>query len=197
MEKSTARIEGHALVDHGPPIDLRVCDDGGLRLGRLLSCCCSGGDRPEETVSTRTYVNGEYLLPGSRIRRRRLAVDQWIGASSIYRITECSAQTAQELQKVVVDIIERAAAPQIEAPPDASEDPTQVNVERLYTKLTGLLDLSEYDEGVRDSLGWVLRREPRPQLDVDEEKPDSMENEAEDIMDDLINAEQTSEYTGF
>jgi len=190
MEKNTARIEGHALVEimgHQSTSGYVTTEAFGSAVFFHVVAPEEAG--PEETVSTRTYLNGEYLLPGSRIRRRRLAVNQWIGESSIYRITMCSAQTAQEHQKVVVEIVERAAAPQLEASPDASEAPTQINVELLYTQLTGLLGLSEYDEGVKDALGWVLRREPRPQLDVDKEEPDP--------MDDLLNAEQPSEYTGF
>lgn len=152
---------------------------------------------PVETVATSTYVNGEHLLPGSKIQRKRAAVDKRVGAAAIYCITACSAQEAQERQPVITEIIERAAAAQLEAP-DAAEKPTQINVELLYTNLTGNIDLSDYDEGVKDALGWVLRREPRPQLDVDEDPPDAMADEAEGEMDDLIAAADTEEeYTGF
>lgn len=122
---------------------------------------------PEETLTTRTYVNGEYLLPGSKIRRKRLGVDELIGSASVYRMRMCSAQTAQEHQKLVTEILERAEVPQLEAP-DASEKASKINVELLYDKLhNDQLDLSDYDQGVVDALGWVLEREPRPQLDVD------------------------------
>lgn len=152
---------------------------------------------PVEIVATRTYVNGEYLLPGSKIQRKRAAVDKRVGIPAVYCVTACSAQEAQESRPVITEIIERATAPQLEAP-DAAETPTQVNVELLYAKLTGLLDLSDYDQGVQNALGWVLRKEPRPQLDVDEDPPDPTADEAEDQMDDLIAAAGSEEeYTGF
>lgn len=169
MELSTAKFEGHAIVEiMGHQVVAGFVTTKAFGATVFFHVVAPEEIGPEETIATRTHVNNEYLLPGSKIRRKRLAVDQYVSSTSIYRLTACSAQTAQEQQPVITEILERAAAPQLEAP-DASQAPTQFNVELLYTKLIGLLGLTEHDEGVRDALGWVLRREPRPLLDIDEE----------------------------
>lgn len=73
-------------------------------------------DDVEQTITERTWIGGEYLEPGSKIRVTVARVEQWVGAQSVYRLTACDEATVLARQPRSVEVLERAARAQLPAP---------------------------------------------------------------------------------
>lgn len=132
-------------------------------------------DPVEEVLTERGWFGGHgYLEAGSVIRRSRKQAETQVGANSIYRLTRCTEQQANESQPVDVEVVHKAGVKAIEAP-DAQTPPTKANVEQLYTALQDDPH-GDYDSGVRDALGWLLGKEPRPMCDSDPDSDSGEEN---------------------
>jgi hypothetical protein len=74
----------------------------------MLHVILPGETGQEETLMERRWLEGEYLYPGSVIRTDRLAVDEWVGAGSIYRLRPCSEAAALSRQPRKIEILSRA-----------------------------------------------------------------------------------------
>lgn len=72
---------------------------------------------PREFVLDREqWIAHRVLQAGSRIRRTYQAVEQLVGAGSVYRITPCSEEEARRFQSFDDEILEAVtAAPQLTA----------------------------------------------------------------------------------
>lgn len=70
----------HVTLDAGEPVDVTLPGDG--------------------------FVNGQWLLAGSRIRRQGLAVDRYVGAGSVYQLTPMTEAEVRRFQPTVDEILE-------------------------------------------------------------------------------------------
>lgn len=80
----------------------------------------------EAAGEARQWVDTEYLEAGSRVRVSRPKVEQFVAASSLYRLTPCTQADAVTQQPRVVDVVFRAERPKALA---AVESPDDDNVE--------------------------------------------------------------------
>lgn len=65
----------------------------------------------EVEIPTRQWIETEYLEAGSRVRISRPKVEQFVAASSLYRLTPCTQADAVTQQPRVVEVVFRAERP--------------------------------------------------------------------------------------
>jgi len=80
----------------------------------------------EIEIPTRQWIDTEYLEAGSRVRISRPKVEQFVAASSLYRLTPCAQADAVTQQPRVVEVAFRAERPKaiaaVELPDDGAKD---------------------------------------------------------------------------
>jgi hypothetical protein len=65
----------------------------------------------EIEIPARQWIETEHLEAGSRVRISRPKVEQFVAASSLYRLTPCTQADAVTQQPRVVEVIERRTRP--------------------------------------------------------------------------------------
>lgn len=64
---------------------------------------------PQEIVlESDEWIDGKFVYAGSKIRISRPRAETFVAAASLYRMTPCSEEQANELQPKVVEVVERA-----------------------------------------------------------------------------------------
>lgn len=79
----------------------------------------------EKTIDADQWIETERLYAGSRIRISKPALEQYVPAASLYRLTPCTEAEAVEQQPRTVEVLvraERKALPPSNAPSSSTED---------------------------------------------------------------------------
>lgn len=105
---------GHQLVEiMGHQRLAGFVEPVGLGSAVLLRVTMPAGEPEERVLIEGCWINSQWCGPGTKVREERLAVDQYLGAASIFRMTATTEEVALRVQPRRVEILELVSAPQL------------------------------------------------------------------------------------
>lgn len=123
MDETQARFNGYAVVEimgHQQTAGWVTTEYfGGVAMLHVLM---PGEEGQEQAVDRDLWTGRETIGPGSTYKINRHAVDEWIGAQSIYRLRPCTEGIARDRQPSSIEVISRAARPVLAAVREGGDD---------------------------------------------------------------------------